>query len=81
MSIPEDFVPVLPANHPLREVFRTLVEMGLNDSPLFARLEHVADEWRTLHRGLHLIASGHTTPARIAMYTLKQAALDQGRSS
>jgi hypothetical protein len=73
--------PALPASHPLREVFRTLVEMGLNESPLFARLEHVADEWRTLHHGLTLIANGHPTPARIAACALEEAARDQGRAS
>lgn len=73
--------PALPASHPLREVFRTLVEMGLNESPLFARLEHVADEWRTLHHGLTLISNGHPTPIRIAVYALEEAARDQGRSS
>lgn len=69
----------LSANHPLREVLRTLVEMGLNDSPLFARLEHVADELRTLHHGLTLIATRvNPDPASIAKFTLEQAAKDQG---
>lgn len=79
MNAPEK--PALPASHPLREVFRTLVEMGLNESPLFARLEHVADEWRTLHHGLTLIATRvNPSPASIAKLTLEQAARDQGRS-
>lgn len=69
----------LSTNHPLREVFRTLVEVGLNDSPLFARLEHVGDELQTLHHGLTLIANGRGgLPPHVAAYTLEQAARDQG---
>lgn len=64
--------------HPLREVYRTLVEMGLNESPMFARLEHVGDELRTLLFGLTLIANGHATPMRLAEYTLAEAARDRG---
>ena len=72
--------PPLPDPHPLREVFRTLIEMGLSDSPLFARLEHVADEHRTMLHGLTLIANGHETPIRIASYTLEEAQRDRGNS-
>lgn len=72
------YAPSMPDPHPLREVYRTLVEMGLNDSPMFARLEHVGDELRTLLFGLTLIANGHATPMRLAEYTLAEAARDRG---
>lgn len=72
------FAPSMPDPHPLREVYRTLVEMGLNDSPMFARLEHVGDELRTLLFGLTLIANGHESPAQVAEYTLGEAVRDRG---
>ena len=77
MSRRDQFVSALPSPHPLRPVFNTLNELGLSDSPMYARLEHVGDELRTLLHGLNVIANGHGEPIEVARHTLQQAALDR----